>query len=290
MNILEILKQLPEGTKLYSPIFGEVSLLIATEGAIKVETFLGSRVFFDDGKYTREGECMLFPAKNVNWYSYQIPFNDGDIIIMTEPSRKDWIPNIAIFKDYEGENPGNPMRVYCQFDAHGKFLPYEMSVSINQPVWRKANTQEIAGFKKEMHEAGYEFTDGKLIKLVKPKFKVGDIITNNKLTFRIDAISNEHYVEIHGDIRSYRITIAEQDKWKLKKFDISSLKPYDKVLVKNGDGCWYPTLVSYVDSSREVYIIDSIDRAECVIPFEGNERLIGGFRDPDPYYITWKND
>ena len=32
MNIVEILKDCPEGTKLYSPIYGEVELLIITLG------------------------------------------------------------------------------------------------------------------------------------------------------------------------------------------------------------------------------------------------------------------
>lgn len=73
-----------------------------------------------------------------------------------------------------------------------------------------------------------------------------------------------------------------------KKFDIHSLKPYDKVLVKSGAGCWYPTIVSYVESSGEVYLIDTIESKIQVIPFEGNEHLIGKWDDPDPYYITWE--
>ena len=118
-----------------------------------------------------------------------------------------------------------------------------------------------------MHECGFDFQDG-------------------KLTFKISHIDDEYYYEV-GRTISNRIFIAAQDKWKIKKFDIHSLKPYDKVLVKNGDGCWYPTLVSYVESSGEVYLIDITDRADRVIPFGGNEHLIGKFDDPDPYYITW---
>ena len=290
MNIAEILKQLPEGTKLYSPIFGEVSLLKVQEDFIKVDTFLGSRVFSGDGKFTRNGECMLFPAKNQSWYDYQIPFTHGDIIIMTEPSRPDWIPNIAIFKDYEGDNPDNPMRVYCQFDASGKFLPYEMNVSINQPIWRKANAQEIAGFIKEMHEAGYQFIGNKIIKIVKPKFKVGDIITNGKLTLRIDVVDSKYYIEGYPNV-AYRLPISDQHHWKIKKFDVHTLKPYDKVLVKRSESsCWVPTLVSYVNSSGTVYTLDSDDGYEQVIPFEGHECFAGNYNDPEPYYITWKND
>ena len=352
MNIAEILKQLPEGTKLYSPIFGEVEFKKVSK--IKVNNIVHTSIdiyrkhpntgslcidsFYPDGKYNENGECMLFPAKDKSWENFQIPFIHGDIIIMTEPSGENRIPNIAVFKDYEGESSSNPMRIYCQFDAHGKFLPYEMSVGINQPVWRRANAQEITGFIKEMHEAGYQFVDNKVVKLATPKFKVGDIITNNKLTFRIDFIDDKHYVEM-GNSTSYKLAISEQDRWKIKviipkfkvgdtivwhassgpgveikeiknnryildndcsigfdeqncykivKFDRTTLKPYDKVLVKHfEDGCWVPTLVSYVNSSGVVYTLDSNDGLEQVIPYEGHEHLIAKYDDPEPYYITW---
>lgn len=73
-----------------------------------------------------------------------------------------------------------------------------------------------------------------------------------------------------------------------KKFDIYSLKPYDRVLVKSEEGVWYPSLVSYVTVSKQVYLIDSESSADYVIPFEGNEHLIGTYSDPNPYYITWE--
>lgn len=294
MNIAEILKQLPKGTKLYSPIFGEVEFVEITTNLewIKVKTKVGGyEYFYLNGKYSKDGECMLFPAKNVNWYNYQIPFNDGDVIILTEPNGINRLPNIAIFKEYDNNNKLNPMRIYCQFNAVGEFIPHEMNVSISNPIWRKANPEEMANFYKEMHEAGYKFVNDAVVKILQPKFKVGDIITNNKLTFRIDAISNEHYVEIHGDIRSYRLAISEQDHWKLKKFDPTTLKPYDRVLAKFCDDSWWvPTMVSYVNSSKEVFTIDCEGSPVAVIPFEGHEDLIGTSNDPEPYYITWKED
>lgn len=72
-----------------------------------------------------------------------------------------------------------------------------------------------------------------------------------------------------------------------KKFDIRSLKPYDRVLVKSEGGAWYPSIVSYV-STGQVYLIDSESSKDYVIPFEGNEHLIDRWDDPDPYYITWQ--
>lgn len=72
-----------------------------------------------------------------------------------------------------------------------------------------------------------------------------------------------------------------------KKFDIRSLKPYDKVLVRSDGGAWYPSIVSYV-SVGQVYLIDSESSVDYVIPFESNEHLVGRWDDPVPYYITWK--
>ena len=283
MSPAKILKNCPKGMKLYSPIYGEVEFTevsIITGGiGCKIN---GCTVYFNsDGSYFSGGECMLFPSKKQrDWNEFMIPFKDGDIIIRTEfnPGCKQY--NIAIFKNYN-VNPTNKMTIHCQVNGANEF---KTGMIVCHKDWRLANVEEIKRFTTRMHESGYDFKNGKLIPL--PKFKVGDTITNGTLTFKVAHVDDRYYYEEAG-ITVSRLCIQEQDKWRIKKFDIHSLKPYDKVLVKNGDGCWYPTLVSYVESSGEVYLIDTTDKAECTIPFEGNEHLIGKFDDPDPYYITW---
>ena len=285
MSLIEILKKCPKGMKLYSPIYGEMEFrgIIEHSGSINCHTSKGaSHYFFPDGKYEPEGECVLFPSKKQrDWNDFMVPFKDGDIIIRNDLVMGSNYRNIAIFSNYNA-NTINRMTVHCQMNGANEF---KTKMCVCHKDWRLANAEEIQHFFTRMRESGYDFKDGKLITL--PKFKVGDTITNSTYTFKILHIDDTYYYEDTG-ITINRIRIQEQDKWKIKKFDISSLKPYDKVLVKNGDGCWYPTLVSYVDSSREVYLIDTTDRAEYVIPFEGNEHLIGKFDDPDPYYITWQ--
>ena len=283
MSPAKILKNCPKGMKLYSPIYGEVEFTevsIITGGiGCKIN---GCTVYFNsDGSYFSGGECMLFPSKKQrDWNEFMIPFKDGDIIIRTEfnPGCKQY--NIAIFSNYN-DNSTNIMTIHCQVNGVNEF---KTRMNVYHKDWRLANAEEIKRFTTRMHESGYDFKNGKLITL--PKFKVGDTITDGTYTFKISHVDDLYYYEETGTTIS-RLRIQEQDKWEIKKFDIHSLKPYDKVLVKNGDGCWYPTLVSYVESSGEVYLIDITDRADRVIPFEGNEHLIGKFDDPDPYYITW---
>ena len=282
MNLVEILKNCPKGTKLYSPIYGEVEFkeISVITGSIGCKTNNGVTRFYPDGTYYKGGECMLFPSKEQrDWDDFMIPFKDGDVIIRTEfnPGCKQY--NVAIFSNYNA-NSTNRMTVHCQVNGANEF---KTRMCICHKDWRLANAEEIKRFFTRMHESGYDFKKGELIAL--PKFKVGDTITNGKLTLRIDVVDSKYYIEGYPNV-AYRLPISDQHHWKLKKFDVCSLKPYDKVLIKS-DGCWYPSLVSYVTSGGIVYTIDQTDGVEYVIPFKDNEHLIGKFDDPDPYYITW---
>ena len=69
LNLVEILKDCPDGTKLYSPVFGEVEFESINDiiGPIIVTTNTGNaECFTADGKmYTYyNGECLLFPSKD----------------------------------------------------------------------------------------------------------------------------------------------------------------------------------------------------------------------------------
>ena len=69
LNLAEILKDCPEGTKLYSPIIGEVEFkhIKYCEYPIVTCSKNGNRIlsFTKEGLFFSEGECiMLFPSKD----------------------------------------------------------------------------------------------------------------------------------------------------------------------------------------------------------------------------------
>ena len=78
LNLVEILKDCPEGTKLYSPVFGEVEFESINDiiGPIVVTTNTGNtECFTADGKmYTYyNGECLLFPSKEQrDWSKFNV--------------------------------------------------------------------------------------------------------------------------------------------------------------------------------------------------------------------------
>lgn len=78
LNLVEILKDCPKGTKLYSPVCGEVKFESINDiiGPILVTTNTGNAEYFTaDGKmYTYyNGECLLFPSKDQrDWSKFKV--------------------------------------------------------------------------------------------------------------------------------------------------------------------------------------------------------------------------
>ena len=69
LNLVEILKDCPSGTKLYSPALGEVDFVDILEDCtynIRVKGECGTFHFPPQGKLfnTEQGECILFPSKD----------------------------------------------------------------------------------------------------------------------------------------------------------------------------------------------------------------------------------
>ena len=80
LNLVEILKDCPEGTKLYSTIFGEVEFAgISQPGTIypidiKINNNLTENLTPDGRIYTHyDGECILFPSKDQrDWSKFKV--------------------------------------------------------------------------------------------------------------------------------------------------------------------------------------------------------------------------
>ena len=88
INIAEILRDMPEGTKLYSPLFGKCEHIAVFDSeypiAIKAQRTDGviSKFLKKDGRYFggyEDTECLLFPsAKMRDWSKF---FKRGDVVV-----------------------------------------------------------------------------------------------------------------------------------------------------------------------------------------------------------------
>lgn len=83
-KVADYLKNTPKGTKLYSPVCGDVYLEEVSENTITLKSNQEKIVIFNGygcyhtyaDNYQGEGECLLFPSKVVrNWRNYSVFHN-----------------------------------------------------------------------------------------------------------------------------------------------------------------------------------------------------------------------
>lgn len=113
MNIAEILKDYPQGTKLYCPIFGEVKLweIKLTEDFPITVCFNNNTIesFTADGRLYNtynNAECILFPSKeNRDWSTFkEYEFKPFDKVLVRDNDYDIWQINIfayTVIGDYK---------------------------------------------------------------------------------------------------------------------------------------------------------------------------------------------
>lgn len=90
LNIAEILKDKPIGTKLYTDAFGELSIRdidVKYEPSITLSNEGGYILYFySDGRYSSCGEPILFPSKDMRDWS-KLTWKKGDVLVGVKDSK-----------------------------------------------------------------------------------------------------------------------------------------------------------------------------------------------------------
>ena len=132
LNLVEILKDCPEGTKLYSPVFGEVEFESINDiiGPIIVTTDTGNaECFTANGKmHTYNDECLLFPSKEQrDWSKFKIKkpkFNPNTLQpfdkVLARNDMEDW--SCVFFSHIVKDEETYPYA--CGYDWFTQCIPY----------------------------------------------------------------------------------------------------------------------------------------------------------------------
>lgn len=184
MNIANILKYCPKGTKLYSTVHGEVTLrkvydedsypypiYIDIINSTKHESFTKEGQLYED-----KGECVLFPSKNQkNWNKFRIPVKKGDIMMHTDGS----CPFIA-----SGETITSYPKAICGIS--GVFTMGDNNIWTSE-FYIPASIEVVRELFNKMEKAGYRWNIEtleleKIEKIEKVKFKPFDkvLVRDNK--------------------------------------------------------------------------------------------------------------
>ena len=133
MNIAEILKDYPTGTKLYSLLHGECELVYVDSNPnvtypITVEVENARYYFTKDGLWHVEysdGECILFPSKeNRDWSTFKIlkkeyEFKPFDKVLVRNYVTEAW--NLNLFSYIQDKE----YKYVCLSYSHKYCIPYE---------------------------------------------------------------------------------------------------------------------------------------------------------------------
>ena len=307
MNIAELLKYCPKGTKLYSTVFGEVkfSEIYPNNMIVVIIKDDFKRVFHKDGSYSEYGECVLFPSKDQrDWDEFRLPVKRGDIMMSDGRA-------FIISDEYANTTMGAYHKYICGIDAMGKF---KVSQS-NRRHWTNsfyipASEEAKKELFDKMAEAGYRWNADTLeLERTMPKFKEGDVVIDEMGDLSLlSKVEDDNFAKIlavlftngglmiHGskaverDIsmttlasikdrnRFFSALVKEGYKYDKEQHKLikQEFKPFDKVLVRNNtDEKWRINLFSRYDEKDKEYPFICMDNHyRYCTPYKGNEYLL----------------
>ena len=306
INIAAILKDKPNGIRLYSPIFGECTFCCVREDTndICVKKHNGVIEYFNsEGLYFTLGEVMLFPSKEMrDWKKFA--WKKGDLLINSCGFQ-------CIFKEWSSDD-------YTKFNG---------CYSNSRDGYEDVSNAETANFVKLDNNTTYEYVKeierklgGKLnlktLEIEKQlEFKDGDILVAeednyyDKVIFiaaiKDDIVSkvliNVRYEDYEVNYNEYRFgrnrnlrlatdsekkqlfsALTKEGKaWDAEKKEVVDIKkehqfkPFEKVLVRDSyESKWRASFFSNIRESYAKYVTTGLVWKFC-IPYEGNEHLLG---------------
>lgn len=300
INIAAILESKPQGTKLYSLTYGDCSYQGYTgDFGIECQSQNGVQFNLDEyGKYCIEGECILFPSKEMrDWHKFA--WKKGDVLVNSGGLK-------ILFDRWANDN-------YTSF--------YAKTINLVEDAFLDTNLHTLASEKeaKSFIKCIEERLGGKLnleileIENVQQKFKNGDIVTimhriGDKLIYLFKAEDNEKYYGhafLNGNIAivnedsycqkdfSTARPSTEEEKqqlfealakkgkaWDAEKKAIVDLKPkwtpkpFDRVITRTPETPWTANFFSHIDSDGIKNCID--DRYIMCLPYnDETAKLIG---------------
>lgn len=302
---------------LYTPMCGNVEFISVEADkeksrAIWTENKNGAYSFDKHGKWMKGGEALLFPSKEMrDWSKF---FKKGDVLesdnklkrcIFEEWANDDYTDfncfamdegwsdyfskiNISTFEYHKADDFITELHIKRVEKKFGGKLNLE-TLEIEQPKQPAFKIGKLYVFDEE-DEDGNVTVIGKLIGKNESKdtltfgnqyeIETEKFVTDQAFDLRISVHEElREATELEVELFNKHCALWEKKQKEAKEQPV--FKPFDKVLVRNGDNNkWQPAFIARDRGESftcryEVLLINSgkTDSFSCCIPFEGNEHL-----------------
>ena len=321
MDLRVYLKNLPTGTKLYSLVSGEVKFKeIRGIEVVVLDHNHCEQLYHYTGRLWNtglDGECLLFPSKELRDWDLFTKFKKGDVIVSSGGC-------IAIFDHIKNGSRPDTI-VYQALRRYDGSIKIELDTGIGYVhEARLASNKEKDLFFDSLSKAGYSWNGEEVV----PVFKKGDIILSagrgcvaivdhvGEFGSYSDVVYYQCCIDCHGEFNfgvdvgvgracdckfastydqerilkklhehGYVLKIGTVVK---KRFDPKTFEPYQKVLVRSSlTNNWRCTFFSHMTGDTAVC---SGDNWYYCIPYKLNEHLRGTTNDCDDFYKWWENN
>lgn len=307
INIVEILKDKPQGTKLYSSACGKCNLEEVDDKSFKI-SFYNSKFGFmngeegyldKNGKLYDDGECVVFPSKEMrDWEKFS--WKKGDVLISD-------CGFMCIFKEWASDD-------YTKFNG----CYFDGMPNTETAKYSKVDNNIAYGYIRDIENRCGGKLNLETLEIEKQtKFKDGDIVCISGIGYlaygivkNIDNSSRklEYYVLNDMSTLKFEDWLSFEDKhilpitetqqiilfdalekegkaWDAEKKQIVDIKkehqfkPFEKVLVRDSyNDMWRASFFSHIKEDDGRYVTTGLTWKFC-IPYIGNESLVGTTKD-----------
>lgn len=313
LNIAAILKDKPQNTRLWSPIFGDVYLKDVTDvnnNMIRITHHGVDNIFMNNGKVWADGDVCLFPSRWMNdWQKFAwkkgdvLVSNEGDVEVIFDKWYDDTYTNFygKHYLDSENENNIKYFEGFVciteRYFLESKYAAQTYINTIEERLGGKLNLETL-----EIEQPKPEFKDGDIITIEDTEYKAIIIYkSNGECMFRSYAVIDNCYKKLGIDKivnalgRCTRLATnsekqqlfsaleKEGKRWNPDTKQIEDLpkkcefKTFDKVLVRDVyDRKWHIDFFSYYDeNSKYPYHCLRTNWKYCIPHNEETKHLLG---------------
>lgn len=274
INIAAILKDKPQNTRLWSPIFGDVYLKDVTDvnnNMIRVTHHGVDNIFMNNGKVWADGDVCLFPSRWMNdWQKFA--WKKGNVLVSND-GKQECIFDGWYNKDYTQAR----VKYWLDTSNENNIKCLEENQPLTSVMFKQEDKEKIECYINTIEEwYGGKKLNRETLEIEKPAFEIGKLYVFNEqdedgeltiignligknesedtLTFGNQyEIENQKFVTDQAlDLRiSTHKELREATEGEAVKFEEActlwekskeqpDFKPFDKVLVRGGSGNWLP--------------------------------------------------
>ena len=295
INIAKILKNKPEGTKLWTDMFGSVTLYVVTDTCDAFQVKHHNKVlwFDEDGKLYKEGVLCIYPSKSMrDWEKFS--WKKGDVLISD-------CRFMCIFKEWASDDytkfngcyfDGMPNTETAKYSKVDNNIAYGYIRDIENKCGGRLNLETLEIEKQTGFKDGDIVVYGKSVAICRRIYEhtLSFYVSLNEmfgLLFADEVESSEEYRFATEEEKQQLFDALEKEgkAWDAEKKQIVDIKkehqfkPFEKVLVRDSiDDVWRASFFSHIKENDGSYVTTCVTWKFC-IPYIGNESLLGTTKD-----------